>query len=67
MNVLASMIAVSVPPADAAGLGKIEMKAMRDTSYDETLLLRLRRPPVIGPIIPPGIIVVIYATKQTYR
>ena len=48
VNVLASMIFAGISgsaAADAAGLGKIEMKAMRIPAMMKTLLLRLLRPP----------------------
>ncbi len=67
VNVLASMIFAGISgsaAADAAGLGKIEMKAMRDTGYDENFAAAVTAASsVIGPIIPPSIIMVIYATE----
>ena len=43
--------------ADAAGLGKIEMQAMKDDGFDESFAAAITAASsVIGPIIPPSII-----------
>lgn len=65
VNVLASMIFAGISGsamADAAGLGKIEMKAMEDRGYDKEFSAAITAASsVIGPIIPPSIIMIMYA------
>ena len=63
-NVVASMIfsAMSgVAQADAAGLGLIEIKAMRERGFDPAFSAAVSAASaIIGPIIPPSVIMVIY-------
>ena len=63
-NVVASMIfsAMSgVAQADAAGLGLIEVKAMRERGFDPAFSAAVSAASaIIGPIIPPSVIMVIY-------
>ena len=63
-NIVASMIfsAMSgVAQADAAGLGLIEIKAMRDRGFDPAFSAAVSASSaIIGPIIPPSVIMVIY-------
>ncbi len=63
-NVVASMIfsAMSgVAQADAAGLGLIEVKAMRERGFDPAFAAAVSASSaIIGPIIPPSVIMVIY-------
>ena len=65
VNVLASIIFAGMSGtavADAGGLGLIEIKAMRDAGYDDDLTLGITAASsVIGPIIPPSMVAVIYA------
>ena len=47
--------------ADAGGLGKLEIKAMRDAGYDDDFSGAITAASsMIGPIIPPSITMVIY-------
>lgn len=49
--------------ADAGGLGAVELKAMRDDGYDDEFSAAVTgASSTIGPIIPPSIPMVIYAT-----
>src|SRR4029079_3667490 len=51
------------PIADAAGLGTIEIKAMRDKGYDVGFSVGVTAASAtLGPIIPPSLPFVIYAT-----
>lgn len=63
-NVVASMIfsAMSgVAQADAAGLGLIEIKAMRQRGFDPAFAAAVSASSaIIGPIIPPSVIMVVY-------
>ncbi len=63
-NVVASMIfsAMSgVAQADAAGLGLLEVKAMRERGFDPAFAAAVSAASsIIGPIIPPSVIMVIY-------
>jgi len=63
-NIVASMIfsAMSgVAQADAAGLGLIEVKAMRERGFDPAFAAAVSASSaIIGPIIPPSVIMVIY-------
>ena len=65
VNVLASMIFAGISGAavaDAAGLGSIEMRAMRKAGYDLGFAASITiSSSTIGPIIPPSIMMVIYA------
>ena len=65
VNVLASMIFAGISGAavaDAAGLGTIEMRAMRSAGYDPGFSASVTiASSTIGPIIPPSIMMVIYA------
>lgn len=67
VNVLASMVFAGISGsamADAAGLGKIEMKAMEDRGYDREFSAAITAASsVIGPIIPPSIIMLMYANS----
>jgi len=64
VNVIASMIFSGMSGAavaDAAGLGMIEMKAMRDNGYDYRFSAAITAASsTIGPVIPPSIPLVIY-------
>lgn len=63
-NIVASMIfsAMSgVAQADAAGLGLIEIKAMRERGFDPAFAAAVSASSaIIGPIIPPSVIMVVY-------
>jgi len=65
VNVLASMIFAGVSGAavaDCAGLGTVEIKAMRERGYPADFAAALTvASAVVGPIIPPSISLVIYA------
>ena len=65
VNVLASMIFAGISGAavaDAAGLGTIEMRAMRQAGYNLGFSASVTiASSTIGPIIPPSIMMVIYA------
>ncbi|RKX99658.1 MAG: TRAP transporter large permease [Spirochaetes bacterium] len=64
VNVLASMIFAGISgsaSADAAGLGRIEIEAMRKEGYDISFAASITAvSSTIGPIIPPSIHLVIY-------
>lgn len=64
VNVLASMIFAGVSgsaSADAAGLGRIEIEAMREEGYDMPFAAAITAvSSTIGPIIPPSIHLVIF-------
>ena len=64
-NVVASVIFAGMTGsaiADTAGLGAIELEAMRDAGYDEDFSLAITgASSTIGPIIPPSIPMVLYA------
>lgn len=64
VNVVASMIfsgMSGVAVADAAGLGRIEYKAMRDQGYSKDLSIGVTgSSALIGPIIPPSVSMIIY-------
>ena len=63
-NIVASIIfsAMSgVAQADAAGLGTVEVKAMRERGFDPAFAAAVSAASaIIGPIIPPSVIMVIY-------
>lgn len=65
VNVLASMLFAGMSgsgTADAAGLGAIEMKAMREANYDDKTSIGVTvGSALIGPIIPPSIAAILYA------
>lgn len=65
VNVLASMIFAGmsgVAQADAAGLGQVEVREMKRAGYDPAFASAVSAASaVIGPIIPPSVIMVIYA------
>lgn len=65
VNVLGSVIFSGMSgsnTADVAGLGKIEIKAMVDANYDRAYSAAITAASsIIGPIIPPSIILVVYA------
>ncbi len=67
VNVLASIIfsgMSGVATADAAGLGKIEMQAMEREGFDKGFSAAVTgASSIIGPIIPPSTIMVIYAVS----
>lgn len=69
VNVVASIIFAGmsgVAQADAAGLGKIEIKEMRKAGYDLDFAAAITAASaVIGPIIPPSGIMVIYAVMAS--
>lgn len=64
VNIVASMIfsgMTGVAVADAAGLGTVEYRAMRDEGYDEGFSVAITgSSSIIGPIIPPSLPLVIY-------
>ena len=66
VNVLGSVIFAGMSGtaiADAAGLGTIEIKAMRDHGYDKGFAVGVTAASAtLGPIIPPSLPFVIYAT-----
>lgn len=65
VNVVASMIFAGmsgVAQADAAGLGVIEVKAMKEEGFPAAFAAAVSAASaVIGPIIPPSVIMVVYA------
>lgn len=65
VNVVASMIFAGmsgVAQADAAGLGVVEVNAMRKEGFDPAFAAAISAASaIIGPIIPPSVIMVIYA------
>ncbi len=65
VNVVASMIFAGmsgVAQADAAGLGVVEVKAMRKEGFDPAFAAAVSAASaIIGPIIPPSVIMVVYA------
>ncbi|PKL22050.1 MAG: ABC transporter permease [Spirochaetae bacterium HGW-Spirochaetae-4] len=66
VNVFSSLIFSGISGsalADVGGLGVIEMKAMRDENYDDDIILGVTgASSTVGPIIPPSIPFVIYAS-----
>jgi C4-dicarboxylate transporter DctM subunit len=64
VNVLCSMIFAGMSGAavaDAAGIGMVETKAMMDRGYDKDFSVAVTAASaIIGPIIPPSIIMIIY-------
>ncbi|MGH0002273.1 TRAP transporter large permease [Pseudovibrio ascidiaceicola] len=65
VNILASIVfsgMSGVAQADAAGLGTIEIKAMKDAGFEKPFSAAVTAASsIIGPIIPPSVIMVIYA------
>lgn len=65
VNIVASVIfsgMSGVAQADAAGLGTIEIRAMKKAGYNSALSAAVTASSaIIGPIIPPSVIMVIYA------
>ena len=65
VNVVASIIFAGMSGAaiaDAGGLGAIEIKAMREAKYPESMTIGVTAASsTIGPIIPPSMVAVIYA------
>lgn len=68
-NILASVIFAGMSGsavADCAGLGKIEIKAMKDSGYDEGFAAAITgASSIIGPIIPPSIPCVLYGVAAS--
>ncbi len=66
VNVVGSMIFAGMSGAaiaDAGGLGNIEIQAMRKAGYNDTLTIGITAASsTIGPIIPPSMVGVIYAS-----
>ncbi len=66
VNILSSMFFAGISGsavADAAGLGRIEIKAMIDAGYDRPFSAAVTAASsCIGPIIPPSIMMVVYGT-----
>lgn len=64
VNVMASLLFSGMSGsavADAAGLGQLEIKAMRDAGYDDKFAGSLSAASaIIGPLVPPSIPMVIY-------
>lgn len=64
VNVLASLLFSGMSGsavADAAGLGQLEIKAMRDAGYDDRFSGSLSAASaIIGPLVPPSIPMVVY-------
>ena len=67
VNVLASMIFAGmsgVAQADAAGIGVIEIRHMKEQGFDPAFSAAVSAASaVIGPIIPPSVIMVVYAVN----
>ena len=65
VNIAASMVFAGmsgVAQADAAGLGTVEIRAMRERGFDPSFAAAVTAASaIIGPIIPPSVIMVIYA------
>lgn len=65
VNIVASMLFAGMSgsgTADAAGLGAIEIRAMRDAGYDDKTTIGVTvGSSLIGPIIPPSIPAILYA------
>ncbi|MBL0931431.1 MAG: TRAP transporter large permease [Alphaproteobacteria bacterium] len=68
-NILASVIFAGMSGsavADAGGVGTLEIKAMKDEGYDaETAAAITAASATIGPIIPPSILMVLYALASS--
>jgi len=65
VSVVASMIFAGISgtaAADAAGLGRLQVRAMRDAGYDPGFAAAITiSASLIGPLIPPSIIAIVYA------
>lgn len=65
VNVLASIVFAGISGtamADAAGLGRVEIKAMRDAGYDAAFSSAVTLVScMIGPLIPPSVVMIVYA------
>jgi len=65
VNILASMLFAGMSGAaiaDTAGLGKIELKAMKDEGYDREFSAAITAASsTVGPIIPPSTTLIVYA------
>lgn len=65
VNIVASLVFSGMSGlaiADAAGLGRIEYKAMRDDQFDvRTSLGVTGASAIVGPIFPPSVLVIVYA------
>jgi tripartite ATP-independent transporter DctM subunit len=65
VNIVASIIFAGISGsalADAAGLGRVEIKAMSDAGYDREFASAVTLAScIVGPIIPPSIILIVYA------
>ena len=65
VNVVASIVFAGISGtamADAAGLGRVEIKAMRDAGYDPAFSSAVTLSScMIGPLIPPSVIMIVYA------
>jgi len=65
VNIAASIVFAGmsgVAQADAAGLGTVEIRAMRRAGYDPAFAAAVTASSsIVGPIIPPSVIMVIYA------
>lgn len=65
-NIFGSMVFAGISGAavaDLASLGRIEMKAMRDAGYPDDMSIGVTvASAVVGPIIPPSIIMVVYGS-----
>lgn len=68
VNVVASMLFAGISGsglADAAGLGPIEIQMMRKAGYDDDISCAITAASaVLGPIIPPSILAVLYAVSD---
>ncbi len=68
VNIMASLIfsgMSGVAQADAAGLGMIEIRAMKDAGYPVPFSAAITAASsIIGPIIPPSVIMVLYAVMS---
>jgi tripartite ATP-independent transporter DctM subunit len=64
VNIVASMIfagMTGVATSEAAGLGVVEIKAMKDAGYDEDFAVAVAASSsTMGPIIPPSVALVVY-------
>ena len=65
VNVVASIVFAGISGtamADAAGLGRVEIKAMRDAGYDPAFSCAVTLTScMIGPLIPPSVVMIVYA------
>jgi tripartite ATP-independent transporter DctM subunit len=65
VNVVASVVFAGLSGtamADAAGLGRIEIKAMRDADYDAGFACAVTLAScIVGPLVPPSVVMIIYA------